>query len=249
VNHIALYSFVLLSMRKLKSTQAKLRRFLTLPNAIALLVLGLCGAIAWWAFTHAGLNLSNSTHLVEWMRRLDLVGIPIYVGFLALAIIISPIPSTPITIAAGAAWGPLVAGLYGVVGIFLGCLVAYFIGRTLGRSAVQVLTGKVVYLSRHRGNAYLGWLMFVTHLIPVLPFDLMSYGAGISGMSFPIYAATTLLGVIPCTFFLTYMGAAFALNWPMAIAMVVSFLVLAITLPWGVKRYNWLGLRDVIHLQ
>lgn len=236
-------------MKKPKTRQENHRRHMTVINAIALFVLALCGAIAWWMVSHSGISLSDSARLIHTMRHLDAIGIFLYIGILALAIIVSPIPSTPITIAAGAAWGPLHAGIYGITGIFLGSIVAYFIGRTLGRSAVRLLTGKVVYLSPHRGDIYLGWLMFVTHLVPVLPFDLMSYGAGISGMSFPIYAATTLLGVIPCTFFLTYVGAAFTLNLTVAIALLATFIALAIALPWGVKRYNWLGLRDIVRLE
>lgn len=227
----------------------KQRGLLCPQNGIALATLLVCGAVGWWFLSHARVDLSSPDIWIESISRMGWAGILMYMGLLALAIVISPIPSTPFTVAGGAVWGPVYAGIYGVIGIFIGSLLAYFIGRTLGRSAVQALTGKVVYLSNQRGELYLGWLMFVTHLVPVLPFDLISYGAGISGLSLPTYAMTTLMGIIPCTFFLTYMGSTFRVGVGAAIAVILLFLFLIIGLPWGVRRYNWLGLRDVVRIE
>ena len=83
---------------------------------------------------------------------------------------------------------------------------AYFLGRTLGRSAIKALTGKVIYFSKQRGEVYLGWFIFITRLLPVLSFDLISYAAGMASLSLPIYASDTLLGMIPSTLLLTYIG-------------------------------------------
>ena len=232
-------------MRRPKS----LRVVFNFQNSIALLVLLLFGLVIWWSVAQSGFNLSTPLSLLQSISRLGWLGISIYISLLAMAIVISPIPSTPITAAGGLVWGPIAAGIYGVIGVFLGSLSAYFIGRTLGRKAVKALSGKVIYFSKHRGEAYLGWIMFIVHLIPVFPFDLMSYGAGISGLSLPVYASTTLLGIIPATFFLTHMGSAFTIGKPLVITFVTIFVILAIGLPWGVRRYNWLGLKDVIRLE
>jgi uncharacterized membrane protein YdjX (TVP38/TMEM64 family) len=227
----------------------RLRTLFRLQNAIAFLSLMACGLAGWWMMSYFHLNLSTPNTLIVSLNHLGVLGIVLFISLQMLAIVISPIPGTPLTIAGGAVWGPLQAGIYGIIGIFLGCMIAYFIGRTLGRSAVQVLTGKVIYFSKNRGEMYLGWLMFITHLLPVLPFDLMSYGAGISGLSLPIYATTTLLGIIPCTFFLTYLGASFKLGLPTAVLFISLFLIVLIVVPWGVKRYNWLGLKDVVRIE
>jgi uncharacterized membrane protein YdjX (TVP38/TMEM64 family) len=136
-----------------------------------------------------------------------------------------------------------------VIGIYIGSLLAYFIGRTLGRSVVRALLGKMIYFSSHRGEVYLGWLVFVTHSMPFLPYDLVSYGAGISALSFPIYASACLLGVIPCIFFLTCMGAAITGGPGIGLGIVLLFGLALVLLPLGVKRYNWWGLRDVIRVE
>lgn len=232
--------------RKLSS---RLQALVTVPNTIALAFFLLCTLAGWWLVTQSGINLSSPQNFVESIKNLGGVGILAYIGFLIVAIVIGPIPSTPVTVAAGAVWGPLPAALYGVIGLCLGSIAAYWIGRTLGRSAVQALIGKSIYFSKHRGEVYLGWIVFVTHLIPVMPYDLVSYGAGISGLSFPIFAVANLLGLIPNTLLLTCMGSAFTIGFPIAVTLAIVFLVMLIVLPWGVKRHNWLGLRDTIRLE
>ncbi len=235
--------------RAAQSTKRSWRMLLTPQNGIALSLLTLCGLTAVWLLTQSGLDFSQPHKLVESIQALGWVGILIYVVFLVIAIVIGPIPSTPVTIAAGAVWGPVTAGIFGVVGIYLGSLTAYFIGRTLGRSVVRALLGKTIYFSSHRGEVYLGWLVFVTHSMPFLPYDLVSYGAGISGMSFLIYAFACLMGVIPCIFFLTCMGAAMTGGMGLGIGAVLLFGLLLVLLPIGVKRYNWWGLRDVVRVE
>jgi uncharacterized membrane protein YdjX (TVP38/TMEM64 family) len=232
-----------------KRRSPKLHTLFTFPNTIALGFFLLCIGIGWWIVTQSGLDLSSPQAIVRSVQNLGQMGILAYIVFLVVAIVVGPIPSTPVTVAAGAIWGPIPAGAYGVIGLFLGSLAAYFIGRTLGRSTVQALTGKSIYFSKHRGEVYLGWIVFVTHLCPFLPYDLVSYGAGISGMSLPIFAVANLLGIIPNTLTLTYMGSVSTIGFPVAIGLAIVFLALLVLLPWGVKRYNWLGLKDTIQLE
>lgn len=236
-------------MRRTRKLASQLKTLVTVPNTIALTFLLLCILTGWWLITQSGINLTSPQTFVASIKNLGSLGVVAYIGFLIVAIVVGPIPSTPVTVAAGAVWGALPAALYGVIGLCLGSIAAYLIGRTLGRSAVQALMGKSIYFSKHRGEVYLGWIVFVTHLLPVMPYDLISYGAGISGLSFPIFAVANLLGLIPNTLLLTHMGSAFTIGFPVAVALAIVFLAMLIVLPWGVKRHNWLGLRDTIRVE
>lgn len=227
----------------------RLKTILSLQNALALLILLGCLGLGWWLLTYFQINDFEPTRLVKVIQTMGWVGVLIFIAISALAVVVSPIPGTPLTITAGAVWGAVPAAIYAIIGISLGSLVAYFIGRTLGRSTVQALTGKIIYLSKHRGEIYLGWIMFISHLFPVLPFDLMSYGAGMSGLSLRIYAIATILGTIPGTFFLTYMGSTFQFGIPIGIALLVTFVLLIVIGSWGVRQHNWLGLKDVVKLE
>ncbi len=228
------------------------RRWRTLANrqnAISLAVLLLSLFIYGLVSTQSEANLLTPQGLKQAIHGTGAWGILAYIGVIALAVVISPIPGAPLTMVAGAVWGAIPAGVYSVIGGFLGGLVAYCIGLTLGRSVVRALTGKVVYFSKERGEKLLGVLIFVTRLLPVMSFDLISYAAGLTGLSFHIYAIATLLGMIPSTLLLTYMGEAFTMGLPLGIAMAIIFGVLLVVLPWGIRRYNWLDLRDIIRIE
>ncbi len=217
-------------------------------NALALAVFLSCLLFCGWLLVQPDSNLLTPTGLIQVIRAAGFWGLFIYIGVLALSVIISPIPGAPLAIAAGAVWGALPAAIYSVIGGFLGSLIAYYIGRTLGRSAIQALTGKAIYFSQRRGEVFLGWLIFLTRLFPVIPFDLISYGAGMTGMTFSIYATATLLGMIPSTFFLTYIGST-TISLPQGIAIAIVFLAFFLVVPWGIRKYNWFGLRDVVRVE
>ena len=187
---------------------------------------------------------------LEWLTNLGYVGI-------ALGLMLEVIPSEIVLGYGGYMvvlgridfFGAVVAGIYSVIGGFLGGLIAYYLGRTLGRSTIKALTGKIIVFSKRKGEIYLGWLIFVTRLLPVLSFDLISYGAGMTGLSLPIYATATLLGMIPSTFLLTYLGDAIVVDFPQGIVLSIMFLILLVGLPWGIRRYNWFGLRDTVRME
>jgi uncharacterized membrane protein YdjX (TVP38/TMEM64 family) len=222
-------------------------------NGIALGIFLLCLFICLWltqpGFNHFMVNLFTPDGFEQVVRRLGRWGVLIYIGLIALSVVVSPIPSAPLAMIAGALWGTVIAGVYSVIGGFLGGLIAYYLGRTLGRSAIKALTGKIIVFSQRKGEIYLGWLIFVSRLLPVLSFDLISYGAGMTGLSLPIYATATLLGMIPSTFLLTYLGDAIVVNFPQGIVLSIMFLMILVGLPWGIRRYNWFGLRDTVRME
>ena len=231
-------------MKRLKKQQILFNR----QNGLALGIFLLCWSICWWLL-RPELNLFTPEGFRQGVNHLGWLGPFVYMGLLVLSVVISPIPGAPLAVVAGAMWGTKLATIYSVIGGFLGGLMAYYIGRTLGRSVVYVLTGKVIYFTKNRGEVYLGWLIFLTRLLPVLSFDLISYAAGITGVSLSIYSIATLLGMIPSTFFLTYMGAAFQLGKLLGTALLVIFVIVLIGLPWGIRRYNWFNLQDIIRVE
>ncbi|WP_235083049.1 hypothetical protein [Chlorogloeopsis fritschii] len=55
--------------------------------------------------------------------------------------------------------------------------------------------------------------------------------------------------MIPSTFLLTYMGGVFELGMPLGIAISIVFPIILIGLPWLIRRYNWLGMKDVFRVE
>ncbi|MCA9840094.1 MAG: TVP38/TMEM64 family protein [Trueperaceae bacterium] len=173
----------------------------------------------------------------------------VYSLLVAISVVVSQIPGIPLAIAAGAMWGPFKALFFSVLGGFLGAMVAYYLGRTLGRSIMKALVGKVMVFNKERGEYALGLIIFMSRVLPLFPFDVISYAAGVSGLSASIYAAATLLGMIPSTLLLTYLGSAFTVSLPFALALSFMATVMLIALSVLIQRYNLLGLQGSIRLE
>ncbi len=195
---------------------------------------------------HSNLEIFNPVSLQQVISQSGAAGPILYIAVLAISVVVSQIPGVPLALAAGAIWGPLLAGIYSVLGAFLGGIIAYAIGHSFGRIAVKALTGKSISFSSDRGEAYIGGLIFLTRLLPIFSFDLISYAAGISGLSWPIYASTTLFGMIPSTFLLTYMGSALTVGPALGAGMAVLFTLAFVGIPWLMHRNNWLNVRELV---
>ena len=115
------------------------------------------------------------------------------------ALSLLPLPATVFTLAAGAVFG-LPRGLPIVVlGASIGALAAFYLGRLLGRDAVQHFTGARLqtldqYLTR-RGF----WAVLAARLVPIVPFNALNYLSGLTALRTTSYMAATVLGILPGT--------------------------------------------------
>ena len=158
-----------------------------------------------------------------WMRQtiaaLGPIGPLALVAAMALAIVVSPIPSGPIGIAAGAVYGTLWGGFCVIAGAFLGACLAFLAARYLGFDAIRRSDNRFLKaIAAPRSQWSLMAIIFASRLIPFISFDAVSYAAGLTTLTFPRFALATLLGVIPVSFILTAMGAGMAdaeMSWPL----------------------------------
>ncbi|MFQ5538095.1 MAG: TVP38/TMEM64 family protein, partial [Gemmatimonadota bacterium] len=174
----------------------------------ALLKLGaLAGILAAAAvlatFTPVGALLSREGVLsaVGWLRQspwAPVVFVAAYAGATALAL-----PGSVLTLAGGAVFGLWWGTLYNTLGANLGANLAFWIARSLGRDGVRALAGNRLD-ALDRATASYGFQGLLTlRLIPVVPFNALNFGAGLTGISWPAYAAATLIGILPGTFVYT----------------------------------------------
>lgn len=87
-------------------------------------------------------------------------------------------------------------------------------------------------------DRHLAIFVFLSRLLPIFSFDLVSYGAGLTNMSLRAFAVATLFGMILPTLALTSLGGHLALGeWPLILsgAVLAAFLFL---LPELIVRYS-----------
>jgi uncharacterized membrane protein YdjX (TVP38/TMEM64 family) len=132
------------------------------------------------------------------------------VGLMVVAILISPLPSAPIAVAAGAVYGHLWGTVYVLFGAEIGALAAFFLARFLGSEILSKWFGERLSTGWLGSQNTLMSLVFVSRLIPFVSFDLVSYAAGLTVLSFWRFAIATAVGIVPASFLLAHFGGEMA---------------------------------------
>ena len=164
----------------------------------------------------------------------------IYMIAMALAIIISPIPSLPLNIAAGALFGPFLGTAYSVIGALGGAVVSFMLARHLGRQVIERFLKGHVDFCTDCSDRLLTKIVFLSRLLPFISFDMVSYGAGPTKMSLKKFAVATFLGMIPLTFIYNYFGSVLVFGKGLTLIFGFLFVILFFLIP------KWLGQKNMI---
>lgn len=127
-------------------------------------------------------------------------------------------PSTLLTLAAGSLFGSTQGILYTIIGSNLSALAAYQIGRRLRRLSKTETPEKTKdpqavdshlrviqpFMERMRANPFP--TVLTMHCL-FLPYEFVSYGAGLLELPFEAFAPATTIGMLPWTFSLVLAGA------------------------------------------
>jgi uncharacterized membrane protein YdjX (TVP38/TMEM64 family) len=161
----------------------------------ALLVGSLAGA--YWSLHETGAlaTILDTDALHASVVQLGPWGPAAVVGLMVLAILVSPIPSAPIALAAGAAYGHGWGALYVLLGAGAGAMAAFGVARFVGHEAVHRWFGGRLSVGLIGSENGLMGIVFVSRLLPFLSFDIVSYAAGLTVLSFWRFAIATLAGL------------------------------------------------------
>lgn len=175
----------------------------------ALAVLGLAVLGVWWfapsVLVEAQRHMDRET-LEVLVARTGIWGPFLIIGLMIVAVVASPIPSAPIALAAGAAYGHLWGTVQVVLGAELGALIAFGLARAIGRDALRRLFGARVDAGLLGSQNALTGTVFASRLMPFVSFDLISYAAGLSCLHAWRFALATLAGIVPASFLLAHLG-------------------------------------------
>ncbi len=133
---------------------------------------------------------------------------PLVSGLLMiLQAIIAPLPAFVITIANGMLFGCWWGGLLSWISAMAAALVCFYIATNLGRPAVErIVSKKGLLLAEKFFKNYGIHAIIFARLIPFVPFDPISYGAGLTRMPIRNFAFATGLGMVPGTIAYSWLG-------------------------------------------
>lgn len=180
-------------------------------------------------------DLSNPEKLAE---LVTIAGPMVVVLLLALAVVVSPIPSGPIAMAAGATLGPLVGGTFTAAGAVLGAVIAFSLSRWVGYQPLSASRLRWAdWLTRPRDEKTLAAVVLISRLIPFISFDAVSYVAGLTTIRIHTFTLATMLGVLPASFVFAALGAGLASVDSFLIMVFACGLTAILPIGWGMARW------------
>ena len=202
--------------------------------SLVIVITGLfIGGCAWLVWTNAPIYqvlvrlYVDKIYLKRMLREWGVLAPVIFMALQALQVIVSPIPGEATGILGGYLFGQWLGLLYSTIGLTLGSVAAFGIGRWLGAHYVKNL------VSAETWNR----LGFIVYLIPGLPKDIVCYLFGISPMPLWVFALVSGLGRIPGTWVLSAQGAHTAAGDYMQ-AILVTAVAVAAALPLYYYRHR-----------
>ncbi len=126
----------------------------------------------------------------------------------ALAI---PIPSEFVLLCGGAAFGLLSGWLVGTLGSVVAALIGFYISRKGGRSvALRFVGERGIEFADNWFNRWGVWAVLLGRIAPFIPFDVISYSAGLTQMKLRSFIVPTVIGTLPRAFFYAFLGDYFS---------------------------------------
>ncbi len=223
----------------------------TLIVALALLG-GLAGLVLllWlargWLAAAGGLcpDLAACKNLiVDWVTAAGPWGPVVFILIQALQVVLAPIPGEVTGFLGGFLFGAVPGFLYSSVGLTLGSILIFLVGRCLEKSLLERLVPPAKLqqfdLVMERQGALIAFVLF---LIPGAPKDYLSLVLGLSPMPLAVFVPLVACGRMPATFALSLQGArVYRQDYLSFLLLLGLCLILALLLVLYRQRlYRWL---------
>jgi uncharacterized membrane protein YdjX (TVP38/TMEM64 family) len=205
----------------------------TIALLVTLFCLGLTLAGAYWL---GGLE----RHLVEaWLGQIGFWAPLLYVLLYGIATFLL-FPSTPLNLSGGAVFGIWWGTAWTTLGAVVAAVICFWFSRTIQQSR-HFMNGRELIQSRFAGRwqefdrelaAGGVFYMVAIRLLPLLPYGLVNFGAGLTRVKFRDYLWGTLLGTTPGLLPFVMMGAGLTelrrgTLWPFLLSSTLASLLIA----------------------
>jgi uncharacterized membrane protein YdjX (TVP38/TMEM64 family) len=142
-----------------------------------------------------------------WVQDQGRAGVVAFVVIYNLATMLL-VPGMVLTLGGGVLYGVVWGSVYVALASILGAALAFLVGRYLARGMVCRYLGRYPqFQALNAAVAKAGFkIVLLTRLSPLLPFNLLNYGFGLTQVSFRDYVLGSV-GMIPGTVLYVYLGA------------------------------------------
>lgn len=153
--------------------------------------------------------------------------------------IAAPLPAFLITFANAALFGWVKGAILSWSSAMVGAAVCFFIAKYLGRDVVEKLTSKFAIESVDSFfEKYGKHTILIARLLPFMSFDLVSYAAGLTSMSFISFFVATGIGQLPATIVYSYVGGMLTGGAKLVMMGILTLTALSVLIYVMKKIYN-----------
>jgi uncharacterized membrane protein YdjX (TVP38/TMEM64 family) len=159
------------------------------------------------AWRHGYFDLKNPQKLdAAAQRAQDIPWLaPIFIAvYASLAMLAAPV--SPLAYGAGAVFGVARGTLYVMIASLIGAAAGYFLSRSAWSGVARRLLGKFHDKLRDLRHGSVFLVTLRTQLLPIVPFGIFNYAAGVGHLPFWRYLAGTAIGILPGTIAAVYVG-------------------------------------------
>ena len=152
-------------------------------------------------------ELDRRRQLVDTVQRLRVLPFiePAFIGAYTVAVAIC-LPVAILTLLGGAIFGPVFGALLSWIGAMVGTVVTHYLALRIARAPLRRLFGEhrlLTQLKEHDDTISL----FRLRVLPVAPFGVLDYLAGLANVSLRRLLLATAIGVLPSVIAYAYVGA------------------------------------------
>ena len=174
----------------------------------------------------------DPAQIQAWLKSAGIWAPIIYIFLYVIATVLV-LPSTPLNLTGGAIFGPWLGTLWTSAAAIIAAIVSFAFTRTIGRKALaKHLAGRwqVMDAEVRRGGIF---YIFAIRLVPIMPYGLVNFAAGLTSVSFKDYVLGTAIGTVPGIFPYVMLGSSGlkAMKtgdvWPLVTALTLTGILIA----------------------
>ena len=213
--------------------------------AVGLLILaGYCFRIPIWKMTVHFYDLMTDreaiqSYIVSWGMAAPVV----FTAIQILQVVIAPIPGEATGFIGGFLFGAFKGFLYSSVGLAVGSMINFGIGRLLGKKVIRKLIppSQIALLDKlvHRQGAI---VLFICFIFPGFPKDYLCLFLGFSDLPLKLFFIMATFGRMPGTLALSVQGASLYEQEYVLMTVITVFCIVSAYLSYRYKDnlYNWM---------
>jgi uncharacterized membrane protein YdjX (TVP38/TMEM64 family) len=147
-------------------------------------------------------NTDNIQLLEELLQENLIYAVLIYIVITVAGCVLLALPGVTFAIIAGLIFGPFVGTICCSVATTIGAMAAFIAGRFFLKDSIKPLVMKNKYLKKwlfdESGTNEI-FVLMITRLVPVFPFNLQNFAYGITDIGFGTYSFFSLIFMLPGT--------------------------------------------------